>query len=112
MKMTINLMYQSDIINDVLIADTFIKRLCGYMFRSKPHHKAIIIKPCSSIHTFFMKFDIDIIFANENMKVIKKVEGLKPGRVIMPIKDANMVIEGEAGAFKNIDIGDNINITF
>lgn len=112
MKMTINLKYQSHIIDDVLLADTFTKRLCGYMLRNRPHHKAIIINPCNSIHTFFMKFDIDVLFADENMKVIKKIESLKPGRVILPIKEAKVAVEGEAGTFGNIRIGDDISVMF
>lgn len=79
------------------------------MFRKKPHHKAIMFKPCSSIHTFFMRFDIDVLFLNENMEVIKKLEALKPGKVIMPVKDAKVVIEAEAGSFNLIIQGEPLN---
>lgn len=98
-----NLVYESEVIAEIFIADTFIKRFLGYMFRKKPHHESILIKPCNSIHTFFMKFPIDVLFINENMEVIKKIEGLKPGKIVMPEKGAKMVIEGKAGMFKNIE---------
>ena len=97
-------------LSNVFVADTFLKRLMGYMFRKEPHHEAIMIKPCNSIHTFFMKFNIDVIFVNKDMEVIKKMENLRPGKVIMPIKEAWVVIEGEAGKFKNVNIGDKIDI--
>lgn len=97
-------------VSNIFVADTFLKRLMGYMFRKEPHHEALMIKPCNSIHTFFMKFNIDVIFVNKNMEVIKKVENLKPGKVIMPIKDAWAVIEGKAGKFKSVDIGDRIEV--
>lgn len=96
------------IINDVYIADSFKNRLMGYMFKEEPHHKAILIKSCNSIHTFFMKFNIDVIFLNEDMKVIKKIEGLEPGKVIMPIKGAKMVLESSEGVFKDIKMGSSI----
>ena len=95
-------------VSNIFVADTFLKRLMGYMFRKEPNNEALMIKPCNSIHTFFMKFNIDVIFVNKNMEVIKKVENLKSGKVIMPIKDAWAVIEGKAGKFKYVEIGDRI----
>jgi len=56
-----------------------------------------------------MKFNIDVLFVNKDMEVIKKVENLKPGKVIIPVKEAFAVIEGEAGKFKNVIIGDKID---
>lgn len=96
------LIYESEIITEIYIADSFIKRFLGYMFRKNPHYDVILIKPCNSIHTFFMKFSIDVLFIDEHMEVIKKIEGLRPGKAIMPLKNCQMVIEGKAGTFKNI----------
>jgi uncharacterized membrane protein (UPF0127 family) len=103
-----NLAYKSKSIEDVLIADTFFKRLKGYMFQKKPSHKAILIMPCNSIHTFFMNFDIAVLFLDENFQVVKKIEALKPRRIIMPVEEAAIVLEGEAGLFHDIMIGDKI----
>ena len=100
-----NLVFNLEIIAKIFIADSFIKRFLGYMFHKTPHYEAILIKPCNSIHTFFMKFPIDVLFLNENMEVLKKIEGLKPRKIIMPQKKCNMVIEGKAGIFKNIKVG-------
>ena len=100
-----NLVYNLEIIAEVFIADNFTKRFLGFMFRKKPHYEAILIKPCNSIHTFFMKFPIDVLFIDENMEVLKKIDGLKPGKVIIPQKKCKMVIEGKAGIFKNVKVG-------
>ena len=99
------LVYECVNIAEIFVADSFIKRFLGFMFRKEPHYEAILIKPCNSIHTFFMKFSIDVLFINENMEVIKKIDGLKPGKVIMPQKKCTMVIEGKEGIFKNIKEG-------
>ncbi len=93
---------------EICIADTFLKRFMGYMLRKVPHFEAILFYPCSSIHTFFMKFAIDVIFVDKNMIVIKKIEALKKGKIIMPISQAKMVIEGKEGVFKNIQTGDKL----
>ena len=95
---------------DVFIADTFLNRFLGYMFRRKPHHQALLIKPCNSIHTFFMNFDIDVLFINNDMEVIKKINNLGHGKIIMPVKGAVAVIEAEAGSFKNIAIGEKFEV--
>ena len=100
-----NLVYNLEIIAEVFIADSFTKRFLGFMFRKKPHHEAILIKPCNSIHTFFMKFPIDVLFLNEKMEIVKKIDGLKPGKIIMPQKKCTMVIEGREGMFKDIKEG-------
>lgn len=102
------LICNNKVICSVYKADNFIDRLMGYMFRKKPHHEAILFIPCNSIHTFFMKFNIDILFISNDMRVIKKVEGLKRGKIVIE-KRATMVIEAKEGMFKNINEGDPID---
>lgn len=104
------LIYKLDVIEEVFVADNFIERLIGYMFRREPHYKAIMFTPCNSIHTFFMKFPIDVIFINKDLEIIKMVENLEPGKIILPVKDANIVIEGKHGMFKNLKVGDKVVI--
>jgi len=95
---------------DVFIADTICTRFLGYMFRKAPHHPAILIKPCNSIHTFFMKFDIDVLFLNKDMEVIKRIDGLSRRKIIMPVKGAAAVMEALAGTFQNIKLGEKFEL--
>jgi len=53
-----------------------------------------------------MKFDLDVLFVNENMQVIKKINGLNPGKIVMPVKGATFVIEAKAGMITECDEGD------
>lgn len=102
------LIYEAEVIEEIFVADSFMKRLLGYMFRKNPHYEGILFEPCNSIHTFFMRFPIDVLFINDNMEVTKKISGLKAGKVIMPQKEVTMVIEGKEGTFKNIKEGDKL----
>lgn len=102
------LVYESEKIAEIYVADKFFARFLGFMFRKNPHHEALIIKPCNSIHTYFMRFPIDVLFIDENMEVVKKIEGLKPGKVILPQHRSKMVIEGREGMFKNIKEGNTL----
>ncbi len=99
------LKYNNKTILDVFIADSFTKRLFGYMFKKKPHHDAILLKPCNSIHTFFMKFKIDVLFLDEHMNVIKKIDGLVPGQVVTKVVGASLVLESKEGELNNIKVG-------
>lgn len=104
------LIYDGERKADIYVADTFLTRFLGYMGRKQPQHEAILIKPCSSIHTYLMKFDIDVLFLNKDMKIIKKIEKLGHNKVIMPVKGAAMVIEAKAGMFKSFVVGSKITI--
>jgi len=42
---------------------------------------AIIIAPCSAVHTFFMRFSIDVVFAARDGRVLKARRGVSPWRV-------------------------------
>ncbi|GFR35337.1 DUF192 domain-containing protein [Thermobrachium celere] len=93
----------------VYFADNFKDRLLGYMFRKKPHYEAILFKPCNSIHTFFMRFNLDVLFLDEDMVVLKKIEGLRRGKIAYQ-KNAHYVIETEEGMLEEIRVGDRIDI--
>lgn len=95
---------------EVHVADTFKQRLLGYMFQKEPKYDALLIRPCSSIHTFFMRFPIDVLFLNEEKIIVKRYLSLKPGKVIMPVKNAKMVLEAEAGGFTNYHIGEKLEL--
>lgn len=99
----------NNLIFNVYIADNFKKRLFGYMFRKEPHYEAILFVGCNSIHTYFMRFSIDVLFINQSNMIIKKIENLEKGHVIMPIEDVYYVLEGRSGMFKDVLEGEIIS---
>lgn len=78
----------------VAIADTVISRLKGLMFEKelKENH-ALILYPCNSIHMFFMRFPIDVIYTDENFAVVKTVKNIKPWKVDFGHSKAKYTIE-------------------
>lgn len=79
-------------------ADTFGRRLKGLMFRkSLPDGHALHLKPCQSIHTFFMRFPIDVIYLNEANRIVSFEENIPVGKVCKPIRGARSVIELPVG---------------
>ncbi len=79
-------------------AYSFGKRLKGLMFqKSLQPRSGVHIKPCPSIHTFFMKFPIDVIYIDKEMTIVGMEHALSPGKLGGRFKNAHSVIEMEAG---------------
>jgi uncharacterized protein len=78
-------------------AQTFWERLGGLLVR-KPliQNEALHLMPCNSVHTFFMRYPIDVVFVDELGFVKKVVPNLKPWRIAM-CKGARSVFELCAG---------------
>jgi uncharacterized protein len=67
---------------EVVHLNTFWGRLIGLMGRADlPSHQAVLIAPCSSVHTCFMRFALDVYFLDKHNAVIKRYLGLKPWRI-------------------------------
>ncbi|MTI70610.1 MAG: DUF192 domain-containing protein [Firmicutes bacterium] len=101
------------LVNNCYIADNFFSRLKGLLGKNNLNEdEALIIKPCKSVHMFFMKFSIDVLFVNENDKVIKIIENLRPWQVTKVVKNSKYVVELSKGKVKKTktDIGNIISI--
>ena len=57
-------------------------RLLGLAgLREVPYPSALLILRCSSVHTFGMRFPIDVLFLDEHREVIGERRGLGPCRI-------------------------------
>ncbi|QUH27003.1 DUF192 domain-containing protein [Serpentinicella alkaliphila] len=84
----------------VVLADTFWLRLKGLIGRDNiEDEEALILYPCSEIHCYGMKFNIDIIFLDKDKKVISCIDNIIPGSRAR-VKDAKYAIEFKAGLVK------------
>ena len=77
-----NVSRQKEIAGCVRVADTFWTRLKGLLgTQSLPDGTALIIRPCNSVHTFGMKYPLDVLFVSKGGRVRKVAENLLPGRL-------------------------------
>jgi uncharacterized membrane protein (UPF0127 family) len=68
--------------SDAREARTFWSRLVGLLGKSAlAPGEALVIDPCTSVHTAFMRFTIDVLYVNREGEVIKVVPELKPFRM-------------------------------
>ena len=59
---------------------------------------ALWLQPCRQIHTFGMRFAIDVAYVDRSGRVLA-VHRMPPGRLARPHLRARAVVEAEAGAF-------------
>ena len=86
---------------EILIANSFFTRLAGLMFRKElPQATALLLTSCNSVHMCFMRFAIDVIYVDQEFKVIKVVENLKPWIGLSICRKAWATLEMTAGEAK------------
>jgi uncharacterized membrane protein (UPF0127 family) len=79
-------------------AESMRARLRGLLGRAGlPEGDALVIEPCTSIHTFFMRFTIDAAFVAKDGRVIRALPDLRPWRATRVYPSAALVIELPAG---------------
>jgi len=96
-------------------ASNFLERAIGLMFRgSLARGEGLLIEFSSrlksrSIHSFFMRFTIDLIFIDSDMAVVG-LHTLVPWRLHDPKTDCKWVLEVNVGTIKenNIKIGEKL----
>jgi hypothetical protein len=72
---------------------------------------ALIIAPTNAIHTFFMKFPIDVLFVAKDGRVVKARSILRPWRMSAAWR-AHAVVELPAGSLQrtSVQVGDHLNL--
>ena len=73
--------------------------------------EAMLIAPSNAVHTWFMKFDLDLIFVRRDGRVVKTRAGVKPWRMSAALR-AFAVIEMRAGtlAARDTQCGDILEL--
>lgn len=80
------------------------ERMRGLLGRSSlPAGEGLMIERCGSIHTFFMKFALDVLFVSHDLVVRKAYRRVPPWRLAAAL-GARHVIELPAGALDEIPL--------
>jgi uncharacterized protein len=97
----------------ISVADTSMRRLVGLAGRPRLDAGCgLLISPSSGIHTFGMRFAIDVIGLNKDLQVVKLWRHLSPCRVTSVSLKVQKVLELPAGSIdkSGIDLGDHLEI--
>ena len=79
-------------------ARTFLSRLVGLGFRTSfEPGEGLLLVPCNSIHTFWPRMALDVLFLSADFRILEILHGLPPGRVSPLVRSARQVLELPAG---------------
>lgn len=108
MKLYIN---NNLLLDNITIAESFKTKLVGLLNKkSLDNNEGLLLKNCSGIHCFFMKFTIDAVYLSKDMKVLYK-ETVKPWKTGKFVRNCTHVLELPEGMAKDIEIGDYISMS-
>ena len=98
---------------EAIVARTFRERLVGLIGRAGlTPGEALILQPCQSVHTFLMRFPLDLIFLDRAGTVRRLIAALPPGRMVPYVPAARTVVELPAGIIEatGTEAGDQVAI--
>ena len=80
------------------IADGFWSRLVGLQFhRELAADAGLMLVPCNSVHTCFMRFPLDVVFLDRNGSVLAVRQNLRPWRLALGPRRSHAVVELAGG---------------
>ena len=94
-------------------AESFWARLVGLMGRSGMEEgEGLLLAPCASVQTLFMRFPIDVIFVDRDARVVKVAPALRPFRLALGGRGARETLEVTAGTAARSDtaVGDRLAV--
>ena len=91
---------------EIIDCKTFFSRFMGNMFK-KNIERGLLFRHCNSIHTFFMKENIDVIMCNKDNEILYYYNNLTKNKVILPKKNVYKVYETPVNYF-NIKINTKV----
>jgi uncharacterized membrane protein (UPF0127 family) len=98
------------IVERLRFAATFWTRFRGLQLRkSLPGEEGLLIAPCRSIHTHWMRFAIDVAMLNHSGVVVEFHSAVRPWRMLAGDRSVAYVLETTAGELK-ASVGDQVGI--
>ena len=100
------------IVSHLMVANTFIRRFRGLQVkRCLDGGSGLLLVPCGSIHTFWMRFPIDVLFLSSGGQVEEIKQEVRPWRCVISGKKPHAVLEVASGASSNhIQVGDELRL--
>jgi uncharacterized membrane protein (UPF0127 family) len=95
------------------MAETPWRRTVGLLGRDGlPAGEAMVLDPCRSIHTWFMRFPIDVLFLDATGEIVAARERVRPFGYASGTRRARLTIELPAGATREagLSVGSRLRI--
>jgi len=87
-------------------AHSLLRRMRGLLGRRElAPDQGLWLRPCRQVHTWFMRFSIDVVFLDQGLVVVALSRGLKPWRISPFHLRARSALELAAGRARGIEKG-------
>lgn len=107
------LLKNQDLLAQIIKARTLSERIKGLIpFKSLSEKEVFWIPYCQSVHTFFMRFPLDVIFTDKRFQIVKFFEKASSKRILFGGFKSRHVFEAQAGfIFKQkLKKGDQLHV--
>jgi uncharacterized membrane protein (UPF0127 family) len=99
----------TELVEKLILAESTFDRMRGLLGRnSLPANAGLLIRPCRSIHMWFMRFPIDAAFLDSGLRVLKITRNLRPWQLGWAPRQTQCVLETAAGALARLKVGDQL----
>lgn len=108
-----NLTKTTELASAVRLAQNPWSRMVGLLGRKGlADGEGLLLRPCSSIHTLFMRFPIDVVYLDKDGNVLKVVPSLRPFRFSASLRRTHYTLELPVGTIDSTNTapGDRVAI--
>ncbi len=102
----------TDVCEHCVVADGPLTRMRGLLGRAElPAGEGLLLRPAGSIHTHFMRFPIDALFLDRELRVLDVRNTVRPWRMARK-RGARAVLELHAGEAerRGVKVGDVLRL--
>ena len=93
------------VVQNLDVADGPWSRFKGLQLRRcLPPGSGLLLVPCPSVHTFFMRFPIDVLLLGRGGVVLAFRREVRPWRVVLPVAGAYATLELPGGS-ADVEVG-------
>ena len=86
------------VVSSLEVADGVWSRFKGLQLRaSLPPGGGLLLVPCASIHTFWMRFAIDVVMLDRDYRVLELRRAVWPWRIVKAVRGTHAILEMAAG---------------
>ena len=95
----------------VTTATSYWSRLRGLLCRPEPRPgSGLLLLPSRGIHTFYMRYAIDVVFLSRELRVLRVCDAVAPWRVRLPVNDTHCVLETRSHETSGLAVGDQLQL--
>jgi hypothetical protein len=97
----------------VVVASNFVARAVGLLGQAAlPEGQGLWIAPCASVHTFAMRFAIDVVMLDPTGGIVSLAADLRPWRLGPRGAQGGVAVELASGTIKHLQllVGDRLTL--